>query len=101
MRIVYNSKLVVLAKKLHILPEFIHTTTLVEWIFTERAELSQEFIYHEQRHIWQWRWHLYVFFLPMYGLLALVTKLRGKDAYWDHPYERDARVYAERRVASG
>lgn len=32
------------------------------------------------------------------GALALVTRLRGLDPYWDHPLEIDAREYARRRM---
>ena len=83
------------------MPKQFVAITLAEWIITgEKAgELSPEIIYHDQRHVWQWRWHLYVLFPPMYFLIMLFVFLATGHGYRDHPYERDARSYAEQKLA--
>ena len=44
---------------------------------------------HERIHVRQCeRWG--PFFIPAYLLTSLVLKLRGKDAYHDNPFEREA-----------
>ena len=92
MKVIYKSKLFKLMKQLKLVPKEIAALTLFEWILTDRIFLTAEIIFHEQRHIWQYRWHLYVFFLPVYWLLLIVY------SYKNHPYERDARRYAERMI---
>ena len=45
---------------------------------------------HEQAHVRQYeRWG--PFFLPAYFAAALVARLKGGDAYFDNPFERQAR----------
>lgn len=44
---------------------------------------------HERVHVRQaQRWG--PFFIPAYLLIGLLLKLRGRDAYHDHPFEREA-----------
>jgi hypothetical protein len=44
---------------------------------------------HERVHVRQCeRWG--PFFIPAYLLMSLVLKIRGKDAYMDNPFEREA-----------
>ena len=92
MWIIYKSRLFRLLKYLRLIPEKYIALTLFEWILTDRSHLLIKIKLHEQRHVWQYRWHLYVFFLPMYGLLALFY------SYEKHPYEIDAVRYSERNL---
>lgn len=92
MWVIYESRLFRLMKRFHVIPKRFAAVTLFEWILTDRVRLSRRTILHEQRHVWQYRWHLYVLFLPAYGLLALIYR------YKNHPYERDARRYAEQHT---
>ena len=89
MKVIYKSKLFKLMKQLKLVPKRFAAITLFEWILTDRLSLTAEIIFHEQRHVWQYRWHLYVFFLPIYWLLLIIY------GYKNHPYERDARQYAK------
>ena len=49
---------------------------------------------HERIHVRQCeRWG--PFFIPAYLLASLVLRMRGKDAYYDNPFEREAYGKAE------
>ena len=44
---------------------------------------------------------LYITYHITYGLIALVTKLRGRHPYFDHPMEIDSRMYDDKDMLYG
>lgn len=87
MTIVFNSRIVRILRKLHLFPRRFVAFTLFEWILTDQYFLLDSTVRHEKRHVTQYRYHLYVFYLPAYFLLWLIF------GYENHPYEEDARRY--------
>lgn len=101
MRIVYDSKILKAMKAIRLIKKRFVAITLFEWILTDRQPggLTWRTILHERRHVWQWRWHLYLLFPIAYGLLAIWAWWKTGNPHQDHPYERDARRYVDRRLS--
>ncbi|MGI5837693.1 MAG: hypothetical protein ACOX87_14540 [Chloroflexota bacterium] len=55
------------------------------------SQAKPDVLGHEMVHVRQEeRWG--PFYLPVYCLSMLITRLHGKDPYWDNPFEIEARL---------
>lgn len=78
-----------LLKKLVPLPGGASAMTLGHVVIARDAATHTRTREHERVHVRQCeRWG--PFFIPAYLLMSLVLKIRGKDAYMDNPFEREA-----------
>jgi hypothetical protein len=66
--------------------------TLGHCVLARDEETFRATFTHEWVHVRQYEWWG-PFFLPAYGLNSLWQWLRGKDAYRDNTFERQARRY--------
>jgi hypothetical protein len=67
--------------------------TTLGWcvFYSPGAEHDLAVAIHERRHVWQALW-LGPLFFPIYGLVFLIT------GYHNHPLERDARAWEQKRT---
>jgi hypothetical protein len=66
--------------------------TLGHVILARHSDALDYWREHERRHVRQYEW-FGPLFLPAYLGLALVTALRGRHFYRDHPLEREAGLH--------
>ena len=63
--------------------------TLGHTILGQTSELLDSARDHEHIHVRQYeRWG--PFFLPAYGLSSLYLRIRGREAYYNNPFEKEA-----------
>src|SRR4051794_13927467 len=86
---VYGGFAAFLLRKLVPLPGGASAMTLGHVVIARDAAAHTETRSHERVHVRQCeRWG--PFFIPAYLLMALFLKIRGRDAYHDNPFEREA-----------
>jgi hypothetical protein len=83
MRVVYN------VRWLRRLPVTISAITIGEWVLTPLRMLPNHTLWHEQRHVEQWRTWLYVCYPPAY----LIAWIAAGFSYRRNWFERDATRY--------